>query len=235
MLTFHNKPMAVISEAVQACFTTPFLSICEPCRQINSYLPRIKIPTSKPNSAIETLAKAFLELDDALMNEICGFCFNSDTDDCECLIRYGKSVGAELTYTTIDSTNCMLFGYEQEVEICCTSGVCNKRVFAYCHQLCLTCNVHILDPCNKPNDFKMYRKIVKFKAKWFNVAPTRKNIIDSLVDWFGDEAYVVDAHFPNIYWSLGRPPTENELAMMPFVYSMMPIQDGIDMIFTQEL
>ena len=235
MLDLHSKPMAVISEAVNSCFTEPFLTICEPCRQINSYLPRIKVPTNKENSAIEVIAKSFLELDDSLMNEICGFCFNYDTDDCECLIRYGKSIGAELTYTTIDSTNCMKFGYEQEVDVCCVAGVCVKKVFAHCHQLCQICNVHKLDPCSNPNDLEFYRKIVKSKATWFNSAPTRKNIVDALQDWFGADAYVVDAHFPNIFWSLGRPPTEDELAIMPFVYSMMPVQDGIDLIFTQEL
>jgi hypothetical protein len=227
--------MAVISEAVNACFDAPVLSICEPCRQISSYLPRIVIPTDKQNSAIEVLARSFLELDDSLMNEICGSCFTYDTDDCDCLIRYGKSVGAELSYVTIDSTNCINFGYEQEVDICCADGACKKKVFAYCHQLCQVCNVHKLDPCADPNDFTLYKKIVKFRATWFNSPPTRKNIVDSLQDWFGVEAHVVDAHFPNIYWSLGRPPTEGELAIMPFVYSMIPIQDGIDLIFTKEL
>jgi hypothetical protein len=366
VLELNSKPMAVITETVQPCFIEPVLTICEPCRQINTYLPRIKNPTNKENSAIEVLARSFLQLDDEFMDAVCGFCFSPDTDDCECLIRYGKSIGVGLTYTTIDSTNCMKFGYEQVVDICCKpvnaplvipvgfaawkipdaeyatlgcsvgdlqilsysddhtgisigigtqqwlssqsflddflqvdeqnypspiqgdlligshgdkpilfvkdgsiidkstfyfllqcsgspvptfktftepyipaaeSGavICKKKIFAYCQQLCQICEVHKLDPCNNPEDFEFFRKIVKFKARWFNSSPTRKNIVDSLIDWFGSEAYVVDAHYPNIYWSLGRPPTEDELSIMPFVYSMMPIQDGIDLIFTQEL
>ena len=56
-----------------------------------------------------------------------------------------------------------------------------------------------------------------------------------MIDWFGSEAHVLDAMYPEIYWSLGRAATEQELAIMPFVYSMMPVYDGIDLIFTQEL
>ena len=235
MLTLNNKPMVVITETVEPCFVEPILTLCVPCRQLNTYLPKIKAPTLKENSAIQALSTAFLQIDDELMDKICGFCFTADTDDCECLLRYGASLGVAQYYTTIEATNCMKFGYKATVDKCCDGAVCTKQVFAYCQQLCEVCAVHQLDVCNNPADFDFYKKIVKFKARWFNATPTRKNIVDSLIDWFGAEAYVVDAKYPSIFWSLGRSPTAQELAIMPFVYSMMPVYDGIDLIFTEEL
>ena len=235
MLTLNNTPMAVITQSVSPCFVDAVAAICTPCRQLTTYLPLIKDHSNNPATALKALATAFLKIDDELMDKICGVCFTADTDDCECLLTYGRSVGARTYYTTIDATNCMRFGYTETVAQCCAGLVCTKQVFAYCQQLCEVCNVHTLDVCNNPADFEMYKRIVKFRAKWFNKAPTRRNIVDSLVDWFGSEAYVVDARYPSIFWSLGRAPTEAELAIMPFVYSMMPLYDGIDMVFTEEL
>ena len=235
MLTITDTPMVEITEVVQPCFQELPVELCEPCRQLNTYLPKIKAPTLKQNSKIKVFAKAMLEIDDELMQKICNLCFTAETEDCNCLLLYGKSVGAETSYFTIDSTNCMKFGYKKTVNQCCNNAICKREVFAFCQQLCQVCNFHSLDVCNNEADFEFYKKIVKFKAKYFNKAPTRKNIVDALIDWFGAEAHVLDAIYPEIFWSLGRAATEQELAIMPFVYSMMPVYDGIDLIFTQEL
>lgn len=240
MLTITDEPMVEITEIAQPCFQELSSELCEPCRQLNTYLPKIKATTLKQNSKIESFAKAMLEIDDELIQKICNFCFTAETDDCNCLLFYGKSIGVETSYYTIDSTNCMKFAYKKTVNQCCKNEsvesvlICKREVFAFCQQLCEVCNFHSLDICNNQNDFEFYKKIVKFKAKYFNKAPTRKNIVDALIDWFGSEAHVLDAMYPEIYWSLGRAATEQELAIMPFVYSMMPVYDGIDLIFTQE-
>lgn len=240
MLNLLDKPMANITEPIVPCVEEQLASVCEPCRQVNSYLPRIVDANNKDISVIRALATAILRIDDELMNKICGVCFTADvdfitgednSDACECLLRYGASVGAPLSYVTIHPTNCMKFGYTQELESC-TGQI---QVFAYCQQLCEICDVHVLEVCNSKADFEFYKKIVKFKAKWFNAIPSRKNIVDALIDWFGSDAYVLDAHFPNIYWSLGRTATADELAIMPFVYSMIPVYDGINLIYTEEL
>ncbi len=368
MLNVTKKPMIQITETTEPCFLPAVGDICDPCRQLDFYLPKIKAPTLKENSVIEALAKAFLQVDDELLKKICGFCLTWDTSDCQCLLAFGASIGVPTNYVTIDATNCMRFGYTEIINQCCIpdvpespiipegfsawiipeadyaelgcnvsnveltsiidnligfaygtgealwsdsqasidnflqslngfysqniegdlligsynnrpilflkngsilnlnqlyfllncsdtidgyyykaftqqfqqttesdSLICKREVFAYCQQLCNVCNFHDLDVCNNPADFEFYKKIVKFKSTWFHKAPTRKNITDALVDWFGDEAHVVDARYPNIFWSLGRSPTEQELSIMPFVYSMMPIYDGLNMIFTEEL
>ena len=240
MLNLVDKPMVNITESIVPCIEEQLGSVCEPCRQVNSYVPRVIDPSGKELSAIRALLTSILKIDDELMDKICGTCFTPEvefivgkdnSDACECLLRYGSSVGAPLSYVTIHPTNCMRFGYTQQLESC--NGIIS--VFAYCQQLCEICDVHVLEVCESKSDFDFYKKIVKFKAKWFNAIPSRKNIVDALIDWFGTGAHVLDAHFPNIYWSLGRTATASELAIMPFVYSMMPVYDGIDLIFTQEL
>ena len=162
MFTITDEPMVEITEIAQPCFQELSSELCEPCRQLNTYLPKIKATTLKQNSKIESFAKAMLEIDDELIQKICNFCFTAETDDCNCLLLYGKSVGAETSYYTIDSTNCMKFGYKKTVNQCCKNEsvesvlICKREVFAFCQQLCEVCNFHSLDICNNQNDFSWF-------------------------------------------------------------------------------
>jgi hypothetical protein len=227
VLELLSKPLIERYDSGADCQPDGIADICTPCRQLDEYLPLLMV--GEKAQAFKELAKAVLELDDLLMDAVCATpCLTWDTDDCQCLIDFGASIGVPAGYQTI-VTNYCLVPYDS-VKLSQCEDVLVKH---YCDPVCAEC-VYVPLDCENEDDKAVYRKILKFKVDWFRKPATRENINAALVDWYG-EGYVVGAQNGTIYWTLRRQATDDERAFMPFLYNLMPVSEFAELHYTEVL
>lgn len=199
-------------------------NFCDPCYFESKFLPRVISTSKKDETVLKGLVKAALAPIQKLSNDLCGLCINEQSEDCACFMAYYVLIGAPTSYI-IDTTDksCTTPISTKTFNYCGADNVYKH----YCRSPCQTCETVYLD-CE--TDIVLMKKIAGMFVKYGRLPATRKNIEDFLTEWFGRDCIVVKDEKGSIYWYAGQRLTTQEEQILPFIYSMMPVFGGVEVI-----
>jgi hypothetical protein len=67
--------------------------------------------------------------------------------------------------------------------------------------------------------------MLKIKTEYLRKPATRENITAAIKEWYDGEGFVLGAKEGTIYWTLGRTATNEEMAFMPTLESLLPVSE----------
>ncbi len=233
MLTLIGKTLAKIGDSGGDC-DGPDLSvedICAECRQLNRWSRRAIDWSNKASSRLGAIVGAILKADDDILASLCGNCLLAAPDSPECFLVKLDVLGIDTKATfLVGGDDCFKFGRKVTYTSC---GV-ESCWFEICDYLCETCTERTLDPVNNPEDLALAQKMVQIaqlKNRSINTAPALLEGIKILFE--NSDPEIVQVLETKVVIYVGRPFTAQEIQQRRFYASLLPLKQGVELVFAE--
>lgn len=194
--------------------------ICEKCRQVNRWLPRV-FGWKSGESKFKAITRALLDQDDDILKSICSLWPNQEEFDCHTITARHCLLGMSLLVSKQEPlTKCTY------TRVLCQGGIkthdCTGQKFLG-RNIDRGCTPHLLCPCENEEEFALMKNLQEAYIRSRYLRPTGSNILEITSLLFpNSNPQLVSVTMDEVCIYIGRELTELEECFESLLLAQIP-------------